>query len=355
MKPLSEHELRREQNEEIQELHRQLKEKDRFFENYKKNRGGLEVFFRQVCESISPISPLPEAYKPKKTRSKHTVIAVNQTSDSHMGAVQIADEVEGLNEFSPATCEERNMKFAQSSLSYFETMRTAYNINKLVWIFTGDLISGDIHEELRITNAFPMPVQVVEAAKLHAKQVASLAGHFEKVRIEFIVDDNHARLTKKPQAAEAGYNSMNYLVGVMMKEYLSKHENVEINIYPMHEKVISVGNMKYLIMHGHSIRGWMGVPWYGIERKAGKESTSRLQAIMRAQDDEVVWKMKELGFHKMVHGHFHTAFDGPMYSCAGSVQGTTSYDHNAGRFSPPSQPSWLVGKKGEFARTNFQL
>lgn len=223
MKPISEEQLRREQDEEIQELHRQLREKDRNFESYKKNRGGLEVFFRQVADAISPITPLPQKYEPTKKRSRADVCAVNQTSDSHMGAVQIADEIEGLNEYNPQICESRNMDFAYKSLRYSETMRTAYNINELVWLFTGDLISGDIHEELRVTNAFPMPAQVVEAAKLHAKQVASIAGHFEKVRIEFIVDDNHARLTKKPQAAEAGYNSMNYLVGVMMKEYLSKH------------------------------------------------------------------------------------------------------------------------------------
>ena len=352
---ISEDKLRREQNEEIQELHRQLREKDRFFEHYKQSRGGLEVFFRQVCDSISPINPLPRHYEPKKQRSKSTVISVNQTSDSHMGAVQVSDEIENLNEFNPEVCRERNMEFTKSSLSYFETMRTAYNINELVWIFTGDLVSGDIHPELQKTNAFPLPVQVVEAAKIHAMQVASLAGHFEKIRIEFIVDDNHARLTKKPQASEAGYNSMNYLVGVMMKQYLDKHENIEFNIYPMHEKVIGVGMMRYLIMHGHSIRGWMGVPWYGIERKAGKESTSRLQAIMRAQTEELLAKVRELGFHKMVHGHFHTPFDGPLYSCAGSIQGTTAYDHMSGRFSPPSQPSWLVGKRGEFARTNFQL
>ncbi len=353
MNPLSEHELRREQNEEIQELHRQLREKDRIFEGYKKSRGGLDVFFRLVTDAISPVKPLPIIYEPKNKKTK--VVAVNQTSDSHMGAVQMPDEIEGLNEFNPTICEDRNMAYAESSLSYFQTMRTAYAIDELVWMFTGDLISGDIHQELQVTNAFPMPVQVVEAARVHARQIAVVAPHFKKLRIEFVVADNHSRLTKKPQANEAGYNSMNYLVGMMMKEYLSAHENVEVNIYPMAEKVVSVGNIQYLILHGHTIEGWMGVPWYGIERKVGRESTARLAAIMRAQNEMVIQRMREIGFHKMIHGHFHTAFDGPMYACAGSIQGTTSYDHNNGRFSPPSQPSWLVGPKGEFARTNFQL
>jgi len=35
--------------------------------------------------------------------------------------------------------------------------------------------------------------------------------------------------------------------------------------------------------------------------------------------------------------------------------GTTAHDHKSGRHSGPSQASWLVGKHGEFDRTNFQL
>jgi hypothetical protein len=354
--PLSGEALRIQQNEEIQELHRQLKEKDRIFENYKKQRGGLEVFFRQVKDSIQPVSPLSNKYNPKIGKKKTPISAVMQTSDSHMGAVQNHDEIEGLNEYNPQICENRNMGFATSAVNYFETLRSAYPIPTLHWLFTGDLISGDIHQELLITNAFPSPVQVVEAARVHAKQVGFVAPYFERVVIHFITADNHGRLTKKPQAAEEGRNSYNYLVGILMQEYLKRHSNVEFNLYPVHEKVIRIENLNYLLMHGHSIRGWMGVPWYGIERKAGKESAVRMAAIMQAQEHEIMNRAKQIGFHKMIHGHFHVNFDGPLYSCAASVQGTTTYDHNNARFSEPGQPAWLIHPEhGDFARTNFRL
>ena len=356
MRPLSIDEIRAQQNEEIAELNRQLSEKDRIFDNYRKQRGGLEVFFRQVANAITPVSPLPTDYTPEIRRSKSSVSAIMQTTDSHMGATQNADEIEGLNSYSPEICRSRNIGFAQSAMRYFETLRNAYRINTLHWFFTGDLISGDIHEELKITNAFPSPVQVVEAAKLHATQVALLAPKFERIVIHFISADNHARLTRKPQAAEEGLNSLNYLVGVMLQTYLSKHANVEFNLYPVHEKVVRVENLNYLVMHGHSIRGWMGVPWYGIERKAGKESAVRLANIMAAQEKEILQRAKMIGFHKMIHGHFHVYFNAPLYACAGSVQGTTSYDHNSARYAEPSQPAWLVHPEhGEFARTDFQL
>lgn len=136
-----------------------------------------------------------------------------------------------------------------------------------------------------------------------------------------------------------------------MEAYIKDIKNVQFNIYPMHEKVVTVNNRNYLIMHGNSIRAWMGIPWYGIERKTGKEATARQSIVM-----DTPKLMKEIGFHKIVHGHFHIPFDHPLYSCGGSVQGTDAYDHQAGRYAKPSQSVWMVHPKyGEFNRTNFDL
>jgi len=211
--------------------------------------------------------------------------------------------------------------------------------------------SGDIHDELKITNAFPSPVQVVKAAEVLAEQMAIVAQVFKKVTVHFISEDNHARLVKKPQAKEAGYNSLNYLVGYLAKVHLAAHSNVEFNIYPMYEKVVKVGSQQYLICHGHGVMGWGGIPFYGIERKVGKESVSRMQIMMSDLS-----RAKEIGFHKYVFGHWHTPFDMPLYSCCGSIQGTDAYDHKNGRHAFPSQVSWLVHPKhGEFDRINFNL
>lgn len=348
--------IRHQFNEELQEMRRQLSEKDRIFEDYKKERGGLEVFFRKVENSVPAITPMPIQWTSKVEKQEGEVFAVMQTSDSHMGAVQQADEIEGLNTYNPEICTARNMGFAESALSYFNVLRKSYNIRNLHWVFTGDLISGDIHDELRITNAFPAPKQVAEAANVHANQIASLAPFFDEIVIEFISADNHARLTKKPQAQEAGMNSLNYLVGILMKQYLSKHDNVDFRLHPVAEKVIRIGNMQYLATHGNNIRGWMGVPWYGIERQVGKESTARLAHIMREQTDKMIELSRKIGFHKLLHGHFHVNFDHPLFCAAASIQGTTTLDHSNGRYCEPGQPAWLVhSKHGEFARTNFKL
>jgi len=349
----TEQELRNRHDEEIQELHRQLDKKDEVLSAYQQEKGKLEVFFRRAVDAIEPVTPFKSVFEGMKLelKSDTEVEAVMQISDSHMGAVQGADEIEQFNEFSPEIADNRNIGFARSVADWTDLHRNIYNIKRLHVLITGDLISGDIHDELKITNAFPSPVQVVRAAQTHAKQVALLAPYFEEIVVEFLVEDNHSRLTKKPQAKEAGKNSMNYLVGVLLEEYLKKHGNVQFNIYPQHAKVVQVSTLNYLLLHGHGIRAWMGIPWYGIERRVARESTARQRIIMQDID-----RAKEVGFDKVLHGHFHTPFDTAGFAGAGSIQGTDAYDHGAGRHADPSQPAWLVHPKyGEMSRTNFQL
>jgi hypothetical protein len=352
---ISEQELKNRHNEEVQELHRQLDKKDEILSNYRQEHGKLEVFFRRVINAIDPIDPLTSVFEKTHRsaggKSKSEVVAVKHITDSHMGAVQEASEIEYFNEFNPAVCDARNMGFTDSFIKWAQLHRSAYNINNAHVLMTGDLISGDIHDELRITNAFPVPEQIVRAAQIHAKQIALLSPFFEQVTVEFLTEDNHSRLTAKPQAKEGGKNSFNYLVGMMIETYIQKLPNVTFNIHTMHEKVVSVSSRNYLLMHGHGIRAWMGIPYYGIERRVARESTARQNIIM--QD---LQRAKEVGFHKIVHGHFHVPFDAELYSCGGAVSGTDAFDHQNGRYADPYQSAWMVHpKKGEFNRINFNL
>lgn len=348
---LSADQLKEKHSEKYQELERQLKDKDSILDNYKKEHGKIEILRDQIIAAINPVLPCPIIYKEKSKTKGSPITAVMQISDAHMGSVQLADEIEDFNEFNPEICERRQMDYAARFLDWVNMHRSSYTVNDCAVIVTGDLISGDIHEELKITNAFPSPVQVVKAAEVLTKQIAVLAPNFSKVTVHFLVEDNHARLTKKPQMKEAGYNSLNYLVGEIARIYLEKHSNVEFNIYPQFEKVIHVSTRQYLICHGHKILQNMGVPWYSIERKVGKESSSRMQIIM-----EDLSRAKQVGFHKYVFGHWHTPFDSVLYACCGSVSGTDAYDHSFGRFSKPSQSAWMVHPRhGEFNRINFTL
>lgn len=353
MSGISENDLRTKLDEEVEHLQNQLREKDRELQEYRKEHGKLANFFRQLDAAIEPIKPLPKEYKPRTGDRKVLTpcAACMHSSDGHHGEVQEASEIEGFGEFSPEIGERRQLGFARDVVEWVGLHRHSYTVDELHHIVTSDMISGDIHEELRVTNAWPSPVQAIRAGELLAKQISLTAPHFKKVIVHFIVADNHSRLTKKPQAKEAGMNSLNYVVGHHAQALIRDHTNVEFNLYPQHETVIHVLNRQYLICHGHDVKGWAGFPWYGVERKIGRESVARLQMIM-----EDLSKAQKVGFHKYVFGHWHTPIDLPLYMACGSVSGTNAYDHKNGRYSKPSQSAWMVHPvNAEFDRTNFVL
>ena len=345
-KAISEAELRLLVDEEVTDLKGSLKDKERIISEYRKEHGSLQSLFRTLGECVSKIPPVPPVYSPpKKQKSvENPVTAVMQVNDGHMGQITSAQEVEGFGEFNPALCRSRQLNFAEKVLEWVDLHRNSYTINELVIPVLGDMISGDIHPDLQITNAFPSPIQACEAGWLLSDQVAMMAPHFQKVRVEFVTEDNHARLTKKPQAAEAGLNSLNYVVGFIAKQRISGLPNVEFNIYPQYEAVIAVAGRRYLICHGHGVMGWAGVPWYGVERRMGREALKRMNAPDMNK------------FHKVLLGHWHTPISHPWYWVGGSVSGTDALDHKQGRHSPPSQAAWMVHvRHGEFDRTDFWL
>jgi len=349
--PLTESEFKAEYSEKVEELRRQIKERDTRIQAYRREHGKLQLFFDDVKNLIEPIQEREPIIFPKRLKKGTLVEPVMHITDTHNGAVQEPNEIEGFNAYNPDIAHERSVLYATKWLKWVQDHSMAHHVENATVIITGDLISGDIHDELRITNAYPSPEQVVRSAMDIALQISMIAPYFKRVTIEFITEDNHSRLTKKPQAKEAGLNSLNYLVGTLIQSYISNLSNVKMNIYPMLEKVICVNERQYLTCHGHNVRGWMGVPWYGIERKVGKEAQARLQLIMQE-----VERAKEIGFHRYIFGHFHTPIFVSLYIGGASLQGTDAYDHQAGRYSGPAQGAWFVHpKNGEFDYISFDL
>ncbi|MDO8640223.1 MAG: hypothetical protein Q7R33_01655 [Nitrosarchaeum sp.] len=332
-------------SEKVQEVERRAKAANSQLSEYRREHGKLQVFFDELKDLIPTIAPQPLSItKHKSTKVSSPCCAVMCVNDLHYGAVQDASEVEGFGEFSPEIAKARMTSYTEKALNWVELHRTNYTINELVVLALGDLISGDIHDELRVTNAFPAPVQCVGAGELIAAQIAALAPHFEKVRVEFVVEDNHARLTKKPQAKEAGLNSFNYIVGYIAKTLLKEHKNVVFNMYPQYEATVTVLNSRYLLCHGHGVMGWAGFPWYGVERKISKEALKRMNGPDMNK------------FNRVIGGHWHTPLATPWYWFSGSVSGTDAYDHKQGRHSVPSQAAWIVHPRyNEFDRTDFEL
>lgn len=315
------------------------------FKEYKREHGHIEDMLAEVLAAIPSIDPAPVVYQPTKIKKvEHDVTVALHITDAHHGAIQNSDEIEGYGSFSPEISRQRQMGFVQDVLAWTDLHRSVYNIPEARFLVTGDLISGDIHDELRVTNAFPAPVQAVQAGEILAKQVAMAAPYFKRVVVEIITDDNHGRMTRKPQAKQAGLNNWMYVTANIAAVMLGDFQNVDVHIYPMPEKVVDVNGRRYLLCHGHDVSGWAGFPYYGIERKTAREALKRMNGPDATRFDRVIM------------GHWHAPMLHPVFWIGGSVSGTDTYDHRNGRHAKPQQTSWLVHPIwGEFDYTAWYL
>lgn len=296
-----------------------------------------------LTEAIKAAEPPPMLYKANKIVGEPLTYVLHLT-DLHNGEVTKKDEVDGFGEFNPEIFNARLARLGQYVIDHVKVQRAGYAIPTLHIFGTGDYVSGDIHDELKVTNAYPAPVQAVNCGYALGALVAMLAPHFKTINSDWITCDNHGRMTRKNQAAEGGENNWGYVVAHIVKQHCARMSNVNVNIHAKASALVPIGDYeKFLIFHGHQIKGWAGIPYYGFERRVAMEAVKRMNAA-------------DSGFTKLLFGHFHISVDAQNFLTGGSLSGTNAFDHSCGRHSPAHQTSFMVHPKhGQFAFTRWRL
>jgi hypothetical protein len=302
-----------------------------------------QEYVAQVVTSIAALEPLPRAPYIVTKKSKTPMVAVAHVTDWHVGARINPKETEGWGNFDWSVAQDRVLgQFVPRFLQWLDTQRSGYHIDEIALVCTGDFVSGDIHDELRITNEFPLPEQTARAGDLLAAVGKELAAHCDKLRVVEVGGDNHSRLQKKPQAKQKAANSMGHLVYHIANAELARHSNVELVRGEGMKLLFDLNGFPFLGEHGDTVKSWMSIPFYGIEREVAREAKRRMFAR---------------GFKYVLMGHWHAPTFAP-YSpiiVGGSLTGTDEYDHSCGRTAPPVQTAFLVGKRGAFAFVPFEL
>jgi hypothetical protein len=298
----------------------------------KENNGSLKEMSDLIAESVKQAEPFaPYSYPPAEMKSS-PVVPVFKWSDWHIGEVIRAEETEGFGEFDYAIAEERLFGMVEDFLQWIEVQRRAYNITTCTIFGEGDYVSGDIHPELLATNEFPLPVQTAKAGLLMGEAIRRIAQHFDVVTMIQVNADNHGRLQKKPQAKQKGDNNMGYLVHTIANQYAAKIANFTPIMSEGAKFLATVNGYKFLIEHGDSFRGWMGIPYYGMMRSRHREANKRMTTD------------KGFHYHSMGHWHVPALVEGQTI-VNGALSGTSEFDHIAGRHADPAQVAFLVNQK----------
>jgi hypothetical protein len=346
MKPISALAAKHAPTDEMRHLRDEVARLTATLNQRKLAAGQIAEAMDEVLAAVKQIKPLPQVYQPvpKPGRVSSPVVQVAQATDWHIGEVTDPDQTEGFGATNYEIATQRIGKFGTQLIEKAELARHAYQIDECHVLGTADWVSGDIHEELSRTNEFPVPVAAVKAGFLLGAFLARLAPHYTQVTADLITAGNHDRITRKPQSADGGLNTWGYVVCEIAKAQVAAIPNVRVRVHTALSAIVDVAGTRYLIAHGHGIKGTWGIPFYGIERRKQREAMARMNMDPSRH------------FDKIVIGHFHEALNHQHWLIGGSLSGTTAFDHEQGRHARPHQTAWFVHPKhGEFDWLRFWL
>lgn len=288
-----------------------------------------EVFDERVAAAIelaagdrkARYSPLPIP-KAKRKSTKHE-FALNW-SDLHAGEVVSEEETGGINSYDWATMLKRHERLRESLFSYQDAR--AYPVETLNIFALGDMLSGNIHDELVATNEIPMAEAVVQLGMDGAEWLESLTERFPRIHLSGVVG-NHPRANKKPWA-KRGYDNADWTAYNIMRLALRRNKRITFDIPKANQYRVTVAERWHgLLWHGDQVRSAMpGVPWGGIMRRV---ASLRNQYAAAGQPCDF-----------FCCGHFHTAnsVEGGTINVNGSIKGVDEYTLKAfGGGRPPQQ------------------
>lgn len=228
---------------------------------------------------------------PKLAQSEESIVLL--LTDLHVGEVVSGQAMHNINKYDVPTFLARMEALHDKIVMICFDRMQGYKFPELVIYCLGDLINGQfavMHDELLVTSAYSLMETVYGTAYVLTQFIASMLEYFETVRL-VPAPGNHGRMTKKPWAKEATMN-WDIVIPQIVSTKFWQEPRVKFSFTDSFFFLDEVRGWRNLGLHGHQIKGWAGIPYYGINRIVGN-----LDEVLIHNGIEV---------HNVVLGHFHT-------------------------------------------------
>ena len=267
--------------------------------------------------------------KPSKPATDLMGVPTLFASDWHFGEVVRPAEIGGVNEYNMALSKERARTFINVAIDLLRNhLRGKYP--GVVFALGGDMLSGDIHEELSETNEVPTMPALLELVGVLAWCIRTLADEFGNVFVP-CVTGNHGRTSRKPRAKRRNHTNFDWLLYQLLQRYFENDKRVTFLIPEGPDAYFMVHNTRYLLTHGDQFRGGDGmIGALGPISRGDKKKRARNGQTDRA-------------FDVMMLGHWHSYIHLTRFVVNGSLKGYDEYaDANNFDIEQAQQAMWIT-------------
>lgn len=294
---------------------------------------------RQTIYDLSQIPTDPPKWLVQKRPKENSGIPMALWSDWHWGETVFSEQVGHANQFNRAIAKERLRKLVNITIDLAYNHMTVPEYPGIVVCLGGDMISGNIHEELRETNEGAVLECLQEVKNEIATALTLIADKFGRVFVPCVVG-NHGRTTMKPRAKNRAFENYEWNLYCQLEDYFRHDKRFTFDVRGETDAYFTVLGHRFLLTHGDTL---------GV--KGGDGIIGALGPIARGTF-KVGRSEAQIGrdFDTLLMGHWHTYIprgEAVPVIVNGTLKGYDEYARLYLRvpYSRPSQAFWFVHQK----------
>lgn len=244
---------------------------------YEKALADQEAFFDRIVEATRVPVKKPKFTKKKHSGKKPPMSVITPIFDQQFGQHVVATDTPGdQGNYSVKEFDKRLARYVDAVKGIIADRSLGYRINELFIPFGGDHVEGD---EIFAGQAWQLeldpPRQVwMLAEKMEAAVRDIVLFAKEEVGVDKIacygVDDNHGKVGGKRGGARPATYSWNWLFLKILFDKLRAEPIDQFAIEPGGCLFFRCASHEFQLIHGHQIRGWGGLPFYGLTKFDGR-------------------------------------------------------------------------------------
>lgn len=288
-----------------------------------------EFVKREIIKLAEQKPDVPTWLVRKPKAGKNIGVPTLFASDWHWGEVVDPKQIGGVNAFDMGIAQERARAMVEVTI---DIVRNHLKIETpgIVFALGGDMVSGDIHEELMATNQTEMMPTIIDLYGVLIWCIRKLADEFGNVFVP-CVSGNHGRNTHKIRAKGRNYTNFDWLLYQFLAKAFEGDKRVCFQIPDGPDALYAVYGHKYLLTHGDQFRGGDGmIGALGPIIRGDHKKRSRNAQI-------------DAEYDTLLLGHWHQLIQLQRLIVNGSLKGYDEYaNSNNFGFEPPRQALWIT-------------
>ena len=252
-------------------------------------------------------------------------------SDWHWGETVNPSEIQGMNAYNLSIARERARNCFSRFIDVYMNQFKFNSYKGCVLILGGDMLSGDIHDELKETNGEEVLPCIISITDEICSGIKALKKAFGKVGI-FAVTGNHGRTSKKPRFKRRAYTNYDWLIYTSCEKMFDDDPDIMFNIPTGPDVLFKIYSTRYLLTHGDNL---------------GKGGDGLIGMIGPVTRGDIKRRTRQMLMHDpydvMLCGHFHQLAMLRSRIVNGSLKGYDEFAYGLGFApEPPLQASWIT-------------